>query len=114
MENRDERKIKFYHSNMWKNIAKYFRKLKFNICDECGERGDEVHHKKAIDVNKLKDEQYLFEVVLNVDNLQLLCTKCHNSKRSDSIVDTNLMFDDNGDLVKRRTAPPLTSYKTDV
>lgn len=97
----DPRKTAFYNSTAWRRLSKAYRTSKFGLCEICHEKGAEVHHKKEIDPAMIDNEQYLQDVALNWDNLQLLCVSCHNSMRSD-IARNDLIFKD-GRLIKRDT-----------
>lgn len=99
-------KQEFYSSSLWRRIRNQFRQSKFYICECCNNKNMtkgcklEVHHKQPIIESKLNDEQYLWGVALNLDNLELLCTSCHNMKRNSGHIAEGLMFNDNGDIVQ--------------
>lgn len=69
---------RFYSSKAWKNCrAEYSRKVG-GLCERCyanGEivPGEIVHHKEHLNDSNLNDPA----VALNMDNLELLCRKCH-------------------------------------
>lgn len=110
---RDSRLIDFYNSKQWRHLRAYYKRLRHGICERCGNATIqknpnlklEVHHKKPIDINLLHTEKHLQEVALNINNLELLCTSCHNSERS-GLTREGLMFDGEGNLVEVKTAPP--------
>lgn len=89
---------KFYHSKRWKQVRQIVL-LKYNgRCCECGKVGSEVHHKIPLTVKNVSNPV----VALGIENLELLCSECHNSKRSENKqVRKDLMFDENGDMVQR-------------
>ena len=63
------------------------------------EQCDEVHHKIPLTPENI----YNPEITLNWDNLELLCSSCHSiehNKKYEAIRE-DVMFDENGDLVKR-------------
>lgn len=89
---------KFYQTKAWRNTRKAFVELKRGICNKCGKAGWEVHHIKPLTINNYKDP----EIALNFDNLELLCTSCHNAERSaDVYIRNDLMFDSEGNVVKK-------------
>lgn len=103
----------FYNSTLWRKTSKMFVLSKSCICEKCGKpiycRGINdylpkekrrryiVHHKIALDEVNYKDEN----ISLNWDNLQLLCIDCHNSLNADAVLRDDVMFDENGNLIKR-------------
>jgi 5-methylcytosine-specific restriction endonuclease McrA len=88
----------FYNSDQWKRVRKIVQIKYRGICQECGNAGWEVHHKTPITLSNLNDPN----ITISLDNLELLCTKCHNAKRgSGAVVRSDLTFNDNGDLVPR-------------
>jgi 5-methylcytosine-specific restriction endonuclease McrA len=68
------------------------------ICEECGDVGHEVHHKIPLSLNNIDDDS----ISVNESNLQLLCTSCHNAKRGENLIRSDVEFDSNGDLVQRK------------
>lgn len=88
---------KFYNSKQWRRVGKYVIKLKKGICEECGRRGNEVHHIIPL-TNQNVDNP---KISLSVENLQLLCTSCHNAKRSKSYLREDVVFSKDGELLER-------------
>lgn len=90
---------KFYHTAEWKRVRRYKRNLARGICEECGKAGWEVHHKIPLTLKNFDDVQ----IRIGLENLQLLCTSCHNAKRSEEKqIRNDVMFDSEGNLVPRR------------
>lgn len=71
---RNKKADAFYHSKEWKNLSKLVLTKSGYVCAECGGLATEVHHKKEISTHW--DERF------ELDNLESLCTKCHNRKRA--------------------------------
>lgn len=100
-----------YNSKAWKGTAKNKYKdgirhmivVKYNyLCAECGQTGDEVHHIIPLTPNNIND----YSIVYGADNLILLCFDCHKAKHSKhkkekNILQKNLFFDENGNLLSR-------------
>lgn len=68
----------FYKSLAWKQCRAAYAKSKRGLCEDCLARGVYragviVHHKKHIDPDTIKDPH----VILDWDNLELLCRDCH-------------------------------------
>lgn len=68
----------FYSSRAWKNCRKAYAKSVGGLCEICLAdglivAGEIVHHKKHINPNNVHDP----EILLNWDNLQLVCRECH-------------------------------------
>lgn len=88
---------KFYASRAWRRMAMFIRGRDYYTCQRCGNFGNEVHHKVPIDDSNVDD----LSVSLNPDNLETLCTKCHNEERSGEVTKEGLVFNKNGDLVRK-------------
>lgn len=87
----------FYWSNKWKRLRNYVMEKYNYICQHCGGTAKIVHHIEWIDENNLND----VNVTLNEDNLIPLCQECHNRVHNhQGMVQDNLMFNDEGDLVQ--------------
>lgn len=68
----------FYSSTAWKKCREAYKKSKGYLCEECLTHGklvpgEIVHHKVHVDMNTITDPR----VLLNWDNLRLLCRECH-------------------------------------
>lgn len=100
---------KWYKSREWRHVREYI-KLKYRgICNDCGERGQEVHHIVPLTLDNFDDSN----IRIGEDNLVLLCRSCHMTKRSDNnFVRGDLMIDSNGNLVPRSYNPPLSKFKS--
>lgn len=91
---------KFYNSKAWiKCRASYIPKV-FGLCEHCEEPGYILDHIEEININNINDPS----ITLNHDNLQFLCTSCHNKKTfgAAEVVREGLMFDTNGDLIIKK------------
>ena len=91
---------KFYDSPQWEKTRKAYRALRHGICERCGKKNANiVHHKQYLNDERLKDTDY----TLNFENLELLCIDCHNREHFEKFSPTQegLMFDANGQLIKR-------------
>lgn len=62
-------------------------------CERCGAVGEEVHHKKYLTPENVKDK----DISVNQDNLELLCKQCHNEEHGR--FSSELKFDDEGNLI---------------
>lgn len=74
---------KFYKSKEWKKLRKQVELNSNGICNRCGKliykKGDtEIDHINEINIYNCFDKS----VILNIENLQLLCHNCHNVKTS--------------------------------
>ena len=68
----------FYSSKAWKDCRAAYRKSKRGLCEVCLSEGRItpgviVHHKIHITPENINDPN----IVLNWDNLQLVCRDCH-------------------------------------
>ncbi len=69
---------KFYKSGAWKQCRNAYAKSRGGLCEICLSKGmivpgEIVHHKIHITPSNIND----LNVVLNWDNLQLVCRGCH-------------------------------------
>lgn len=87
---------KFYKSKSWRSTRDaYFNKM-FGLCERCYGPGKIVHHIEYIDMSNIND----FDILLNFDNLELLCQTCHNREHfTESAVPKGYEFDVDGNLV---------------
>ena len=86
---------KFYKTQTWKKIQQAYKKSRHNICERCGEYGDIVHHKVYVTVENINNP----EVTMNVNNLELVCRKCHNKEHFAE--DSTYSFDEDGNLIEQ-------------
>ena len=93
---------KFYHSTAWIKTSKAYAASRFYICEICWKPAKQyvVHHKKHLTPENINDPY----IALNWDNLQLLCTECHNqihkTKSSRQVI-----FDSTGQVIAVVTSP---------
>jgi 5-methylcytosine-specific restriction enzyme A len=90
---------KFYKSSAWKKCRATYIQSVFGICEHCGEPGYIVDH--IIEINPINIDDP--NITLNHDNLQYLCTPCHNKKTfgKSEVIREDVMFDSNGDLITK-------------
>jgi len=96
--------ISFYNSKAWKKCREAYKQSVNGLCERCLVNGkyvpgDEVHHKIYLTPENINNP----DVTLNWDNLILLCASCHSKEHNDkfSPLREDVMFDENGDLVRR-------------
>lgn len=99
MPTTSKKRDRFYHSAAWAR-AKQAKKLQARgICERCGKAGYEVHHKIPLTDENVDDPS----ISLNLDNLELLCTACHNAARDEEARAkgrrSDYYFDENGNMV---------------
>ncbi|WML38694.1 HNH endonuclease [Neobacillus sp. OS1-2] len=90
---------KFYKSKAWKKCRTSYFASKYGLCERCAGPGKIVHHVKYITPENITDPN----ITLNHGNLELLCQDCHNKEHHERYNATayGLMFDINGDLVRK-------------
>ena len=71
---RDPKYLRFYNSIEWRTLSQRYTIDKGYRCEQCKEIATQVHHKKAIQTPEG------WTLRLDYDNLELLCTKCHNDR----------------------------------
>ena len=73
---RDPKYIRFYNSKEWRTLAERYTQDKGYRCERCGDIATQVHHKKVIQTPEGWEKR------LDYDNLELLCTRCHNERHN--------------------------------
>ena len=73
----------FYSSAAWKACRRAYRKSQGGLCERCRAKGlivpgEIVHHRKHITPETISDPM----VLLNWDNLELVCRQCHAAEHS--------------------------------
>lgn len=104
----------FYYSSVWRTIRKNVWLKQHCICNRCHRavyvdgisewipkekrlKGI-VHHKTWLNENNVYND----EIALDEKNLEGLCIDCHNKEHdTTSITRNDVMFDDDGNLIKR-------------
>jgi 5-methylcytosine-specific restriction endonuclease McrA len=90
----------FYKSAAWQKCRAALFIAKHGLCDRCGGPGKIVHHTVYLTPENINNPN----ITLNHDLLELHCQDCHNKEHHGSnqeVVVVGLMFDSNGDLVRR-------------
>ena len=96
----------FYKSKAWKQCRSSYIKSVDGLCERCLCKGKIVsgyilHHKTYITPTNINDPN----VTLNWDNLEYVCKRCHDNEhgvgRENKTVRDGLMFDEQGNLVKK-------------
>lgn len=104
----------FYTSKVWEDTTLYIWKKQSCICAMCHRPVyvsgltpylpkkkrlvGAVHHIEELTDFNFKDDS----IALNEDNLIGLCQDCHASKHSSSSIRNDVMFDEYGNLIKRK------------
>lgn len=76
-----EAQRRFYRSKEWKHCREAYIASVGGLCERCETKGiirpgKIVHHKEYISIENVTNP----EVLLNPDNLELLCMDCHNAE----------------------------------
>lgn len=74
----------FYKSRQWRSCREAYLKRVGGLCERCAAHGltvpaTQVHHKIRITADNLKDPA----VTLNFDNMEALCTTCHQAEHKE-------------------------------
>ncbi|MHC1696442.1 MAG: HNH endonuclease [Eubacteriales bacterium] len=88
---------KFYNSKQWITTRNAYYASVYGLCEECGAPGDEVHHKIYLTPGNINNPN----ITLNWGNLKLLCFDCHKATHSSDGVPQGMIFDREGNLMKR-------------
>lgn len=88
--------LKFYKSRAWINARNLKRTLAKGVCEQCGCRGQEVHHIVPLTLSNIDDPL----ISLGQQNLMLLCKSCHDAIRStEKELRADVSFDAEGNLI---------------
>lgn len=93
-------KIKNFYKNSkaWKLARQECIVRCKGLCQRCGRTGKEVHHKIPLALENIDNP----EIALGQNNLELLCTSCHDAEREKTkAIRDDVMFDEAGNLIKR-------------
>ena len=71
---RDPKYVRFYNSLEWRTLSAKYMQDKGYRCESCNSMATQVHHVKAIQTPEG------WELRLDYDNLELVCTSCHNDR----------------------------------
>ena len=71
---RDPKYVRFYNSSEWRTLSAKYTQDKGYRCELCGQVATQVHHKQAIQTADGWERR------LDYNNLELLCTQCHNKR----------------------------------
>ena len=71
---RDPKYVRFYNGVEWRMLSARYTQDKGYKCEVCGAMATQVQHKKAIQNPEGWDRR------LDYNNLELLCTRCHNAR----------------------------------
>ena len=73
---RDPKYVRFYNGIDWRTLSMRYTIDKGYKCEVCGKIASQVHHKKPIQTPEG------WELRLDYNNLELLCTQCHNDRHN--------------------------------
>lgn len=104
----------FYNSKAWQRCRQAYIAHRITVdgglCERCSKKGKynlgkEVHHKIWLNPNNINNP----EITLSFDNLEYLCETCHTHEHVGKYSPTRegLKFNENGELVKEDTLPPI-------
>lgn len=75
-----------YASPEWKKVRRFVISRSNGLCEECLKRNKVKPGKEVDHVTELTDKnKHLWNIAYNPENLQLLCSDCHNEKHDRSI-----------------------------
>ena len=91
---------KFYKSQAWKQVRLLAMDRSNGLCERCLRKGlitpgEAVHHKIYITAENINDTS----VTLNLDNLEVLCRKCHAEEHADGLASDRYKLDEFGRVV---------------
>ena len=93
----------FYNSKEWLKVRAGYIESVNGLCERCLKKsryvpGYIVHHKEYVKPENINDPN----ITLNWDNLEYLCTTCHQYEHfGKHIIREDVVFDDDGNLIER-------------
>ncbi len=88
----------FYKSKAWQDCREAYFVFRHGLCERCGRPGLIVHHRIYLTPQNINDPN----ITLSFENLELLCSSCHNNEHhSTDVTAEGLCFDSEGNLVRR-------------
>lgn len=89
----------FYKSKAWRQCRDAYFVYRHGLCERCQRPGKIVHHKIYLTPENINDPN----ISLNWEYVELLCATCHQHEHfmKNSPTRDDVMFDANGNLVKR-------------
>lgn len=89
---------RFYKSSAWQKCRQSYIYSAHGLCEHCEGPGYIVDHIIEINIENVNDP----DITLNHENLQYLCTPCHNKKTftKHSPLREGFCFDENGNLIQ--------------
>lgn len=95
----------FYKSKAWKDCREGYISSVNGLCERCIKKGKIVpgkivHHKVTLTPENINDPT----ITLNWELLEYVCQDCHNQEHHGSdegVTRDDVMFDINGDLIKK-------------
>jgi 5-methylcytosine-specific restriction protein A len=90
---------RFYRTAKWLKCRASYIQSVFGMCEHCDKPGYIVDHIIEINSGNINDP----EITLNHDNLQYLCTSCHNKKTfgKAEVTRDDVRFDGVGNLIEK-------------
>ena len=90
-----KKRMRFYNSSLWKKAKEEKKRHARGLCEKCGRPGYEVHHIIPLTDDNVEDPT----ISINLDNLMLLCTSCHNKMRvEEQGIRSDVRFDEHGNV----------------
>lgn len=84
----------FYKGKRWKKVRRAYLKSVHGICERCGMPATMVHHRDYITPDNIND----ISVILNFENLEALCSDCHNKEHHKHKTQRRYTYDANGNI----------------
>ena len=90
----------FYKSQAWKRVRELALDRANGLCERCLRRGyivpgEAVHHKIHINPENINDKK----ITLDLDNLEVLCRKCHAEEHRQGFANDRYILDEWGRVV---------------
>lgn len=95
---RDPRARAFYRSVAWLKMRRLILERDHGLCQECVRHG---RYTPATAVHHIQELRERWDLRLEPSNLEAICDECHNRMRAGASTAEGLMFDAEGNLVRR-------------
>ncbi len=95
----------FYNSKAWQKVSAAYMTSKAYICERCGKPASICHHKKWLNGSNVHDPN----IALSFDNLEALCTQCHNAEHG--LQHSITLFNEDGSIARVKESQGVKDFK---
>lgn len=95
----------FYNSKAWKRTSRAYMLNQNYICERCSKPAVICHHKTWLNGSNVLDTN----IALGFDNLEALCTECHNAEHG--LQHSITLFNEDGSIARVKESQEAKEFK---